>query len=298
MSWATVIVALPLAAAVVLLFAGRRLRGSSAGWLASIAVAASFLASAAALFDLLSKPTQHRTIVKALYHWIAAGSFHVDLALRADPLSIVMALTVTGVGALIFVYSIGYIANDARYARYFAQVSLFVFFMLLLVLANNFLVLYIGWEGVGLCSYLLIGHWFAKKSAADAAKKAFIVTRVGDAAFLIGIILIFVHVGSLDFDVVFRAAPGLANGTATVVSLLLLAGAGGKSAQMPLHTWLPDAMEGPTPVSALIHAATMVTAGVYLIVRSHALFEASGSASTVVAVIGVATAVYAGLAAI
>jgi NADH-quinone oxidoreductase subunit L len=176
--------------------------------------------------------------------------------------------------------------------------NLFVFFMLMLVLANNFLVLYLGWEGVGLCSYLLIGFWFERKSAADAAKKAFITTRIGDSAFLIGIILIWLHFHSLDFGTVFRAAPGLANGTATVMSLLLFSGAVGKSAQLPLHVWLPDAMEGPTPVSALIHAATMVTAGVYLVVRAHPIFEQSGTALTIVALVGVITAIYAGLSAI
>jgi len=296
---ALVLIALfPLVAAVSLLLFGRRFPGSAAGWVASSGMLAAFVCSMITLLRLLDRPASGRTTVTTLYRWVATGTFHADMALRADPLSIVMALTVAGVATLIFVYSIGYMAGDDRYPRYFAYVSLFVFFMLLLVLANNFLVLYVGWEGVGLCSYLLIGHWFERKSAADAAKKAFIVTRVGDAAFLIGIVLIWVHVGSLDFDRVFAAAPALASGTATVISLLVLAGAVGKSAQMPLHTWLPDAMEGPTPVSALIHAATMVTAGVYLVVRSHALFEASGTASTVVALIGVITAIYAGLSAI
>jgi NADH-quinone oxidoreductase subunit L len=292
------IVLFPLTAGLILLVTGRRWPGSTAGWAATAGVAGSFVVAVLAAADLLTKPFHHRHMVTQLYRWIAAGSFHVDMALRADPLSILMALTVSGVAALIFVYSIGYMAGDRRYGRYFAYVSLFVFFMLLLVLANNFLVLYIGWEGVGLCSYLLIGHWFERKSAADAAKKAFIVTRIGDAAFLIGIIVIWTHFHTLNFEPIFRATSGLANGTATVISLLLLAGAVGKSAQMPLHTWLPDAMEGPTPVSALIHAATMVTAGVYLIVRTHVIFEASSTAPTIVATVGVVTAIYAGLAAI
>ncbi|HYT30193.1 MAG TPA: proton-conducting transporter membrane subunit, partial [Actinomycetota bacterium] len=275
---ALVLIALfPLVAAVSLLLFGRRFPGSAAGWVASSGMLAAFVCSMITLLRLLDRPASGRTTVTTLYRWVATGTFHADMALRADPLSIVMALTVAGVATLIFVYSIGYMAGDDRYPRYFAYVSLFVFFMLLLVLANNFLVLYVGWEGVGLCSYLLIGHWFERKSAADAAKKAFIVTRVGDAAFLIGIVLIWVHVGSLDFDRVFAAAPALASGTATVISLLVLAGAVGKSAQMPLHTWLPDAMEGPTPVSALIHAATMVTAGVYMVARlSHLYVSAPG----------------------
>jgi NADH-quinone oxidoreductase subunit L len=188
--------------------------------------------------------------------------------------------------------------GDPRYGRFFAYLNLFAFFMLVLVLAENYLLLYVGWEGVGLCSYLLIGFWFERKSAADAAKKAFITTRVGDTAMMVGLALIVVHVGTLDFSSVLGSDAGLTKGAATAISLLLFAGAIGKSAQVPLHVWLPDAMEGPTPVSALIHAATMVTAGVYLVVRSHALFELSGTALTVVLVIGLVTAIYAATAAL
>jgi NADH-quinone oxidoreductase subunit L len=299
------VVALPLAAAVVLLLTGRRWRGATAGWLATGAVAAAFGLALAVLFDMLSKPATEslasgagRLRVTRLYEWFSVGTFHVDVALRADPLSAVMILVVTGVGALIFLYSIGYMHADPRFPRFFAYMSLFVFFMLLLVLADNFLLLYVGWEGVGLCSYLLIGYWFERPSAAAAAKKAFVVTRVGDAALLIGIVFIWVKTHSLAFDAVFAAVRGLPQGTATVIALLLLAGAAGKSAQLPLHTWLPDAMEGPTPVSALIHAATMVTAGVYLVVRAAPIFDASVTANTVVAVIGVATALYAALSAV
>jgi NADH-quinone oxidoreductase subunit L len=290
--------AIPLAIAVLLLLTGRQWPGRSAGWLASLGVLASFVVGVAVMLPLNAKPAPQRHFVKYLYQWVVSGTFRADVSLRVDPLSMVMVLVVTGVGCLILFYSIGYMRDDPRFARYFAYKSLFVAFMLTLVLAQNYLLLYVGWEGVGLCSYLLIGFWFDRKAAADAAKKAFIVTRVGDAAFLIGIVLIWVRTGSLDFDRVFQAAPGLAHGTVTVIALLLLAGASGKSAQMPLHTWLPDAMEGPTPTSALIHAATMVTAGVYLIVRSQALFQASGTASTVVALVGVITAVYAGLSAV
>jgi NADH-quinone oxidoreductase subunit L len=296
----TVIPLLPLAAAVVLLLSGRRWPGRSAGWLACAAVLGSLIASLVVLGRLLGEPSAERQMVEGLYQWIAAGGFTVDVAFRADPLSTVMALTVTGVGALIFIYSVGYMDGDVRYARFFAYLSLFVFFMLVLVLAQNFLLLYVGWEGVGLCSYLLIGHWFERPAAAAAAKKAFIVTRVGDAAFLIGIVLLWTHFHSLDFDVVFRSAGAAAftTGSATVIALLFLAGAAGKSAQLPLHTWLPDAMEGPTPVSALIHAATMVTAGVYLVVRSEPIFARSPAAGTTVAVLGVVTSIYAGLSAI
>ena len=295
MVWA--ILFIPLGIGVVLLLTGKRWPGRSAGWLASIGVLASFLLAAIQTAQLTSRPADARLMVKTLYQWIPVGSFRVDLALRVDPLSMIMTLVVTGVGSLILFYSIGYMQDDPRFARYFAYKSLFVAFMLTLVLGANYLVLYIGWEGVGLASYLLIGFWFERPSAAAAAKKAFIVTRIGDAAFLIGIILIWARVGSLDFSVVFAKAPALANGTATVIALLLLAGACGKSAQLPLHTWLPDAMEGPTPTSALIHAATMVTAGVYLIVRSHVVFEASSTALDWVTIVGIVTAIYAGFAA-
>jgi NADH-quinone oxidoreductase subunit L len=285
--------ALPLAGAIVNLFGGKRL-GRNAGMLASGLVIASFAVAAAAVLGLLAQPPDGRLIVQHLFEWISVGSFHVGADLRLDAVSATMILVVTGVGALIHVYSIGYMANDPRAGRFFAYLNLFVFFMLMLVLAENYLLLYLGWEGVGLCSYLLIGFWFEKKENAEAAKKAFITTRIGDSAMMVGIALIAFKLGSLDFDTVFRSAPfALSGGAATAIALLLFAGAIGKSAQVPLHVWLPDAMAGPTPVSALIHAATMVTAGVYLVVRSHALFEVSGAALTVVLVVGLVTALFA-----
>ena len=290
--------ALPLAGAAVNLFLGRRL-GRNAGWLATALVGLAFAVSIGALLDLLALGAEERIHVTRLYDWITAGSFSVDVAFRVDPLSITMALVVTGVGALIHLYAIGYMDQDPRIGTFFAYLNLFVFFMLVLVLADNYLLLFVGWEGVGLCSYLLIGFWYERPAASSAAKKAFVTTRIGDAGMLLGIVLIFVHLGSLDFGVVFGEAAGeLSQGAATALSLLLLAGAIGKSAQLPLHVWLPDAMEGPTPVSALIHAATMVTAGVYLVVRSHVLFELSGTALTVVLVIGLISALYAALASI
>jgi NADH-quinone oxidoreductase subunit L len=288
---------LPLAGATVNLFAGRRL-GKRAGWVASAAIAAGFVVAVLVLLDLLALPGEERTHAVELLEWISAGSFTVDWTLRVDPLAITMALVVTGVGTLIHLYAVGYMEHDPRVGRFFAYFNLFAFFMLMLVLADNYLVLFLGWEGVGLCSYLLIGFWYERPVAASAAKKAFITTRIGDAGMLLGLVLIWVHTGSLDFDTVFGAADGLSNAVATAISLLLLAGAVGKSAQLPLHVWLPDAMEGPTPVSALIHAATMVTAGVYLVVRSHALFEASDVALPVVLVIGLVSALYAALASI
>jgi NADH-quinone oxidoreductase subunit L len=282
----------PLAGAVFLLLLGRRV-GRGAGAIATLMMAASFVTGLVAFVQVSHQTAGHRTFVKPLYEWIASGNFHVAIDLRIDSLSLVMVLVVTGVGALIHLYSVGYMHGDPRYPRYFAYLNLFAFSMLVLVLANNFLVLYAGWELVGLCSYLLIGFWFERKSAAGAAKKAFITNRVGDFGFAIGIVLIFVSVGSLDYDKVFGAASALGHGTATAIALLLFAGACGKSAQIPLHVWLPDAMEGPTPVSALIHAATMVTAGVYMVARAHVFFDASSSAGDVVAWIGIATALMA-----
>jgi NADH-quinone oxidoreductase subunit L len=290
--------ALPLAGATINLFFGRRL-GRRAGWLASGLLAISFAIAMVLFVAMLGLAADGRLFVQHLFDWISVGSFRVGADLRLDPVSVTMILVVTGVGTLIHIYSIGYMANDPRFGRFFAYLNLFAFFMLVLVLAENYLALYVGWEGVGLCSYLLIGFWFERPSAASAAKKAFITTRIGDTAMLIGLALIVVHFGTLDFTAVLGpAAHGLTKGAATAIALLLLAGAAGKSAQIPLHVWLPDAMEGPTPVSALIHAATMVTAGVYLCVRSHVFFEQSGTALTVVLVIGLVTAVYAASAAL
>ncbi len=235
----------------------------------------------------------HETFVGPLWEWIVAGTFRAPVTLQLDQLSAVMLLVVTGVGFLIHVYSIGYMHEDADYPRFFTYMNLFVFSMVMLVLAGNFLLLYVFWEAVGLCSYLLIGFWYTRESAANAGKKAFIVNRVGDFGFGLGVMLIWTTLGTLDYTEVFARAPTLAVGTATAISLLLFLGACGKSAQLPLHTWLPDAMEGPTPVSALIHAATMVTAGVYMVARAHALFERSGVALDVVAWVGVLTAVFA-----
>ena len=296
--------ALPFAGAVVNFFFGRRL-GRRSGVIASVAVGLSFVVSLVLLVQLIGYDSEERVFVQHLWTWVQSGSLDVGINLRIDPLSMVMILVVTGVSTLIHVYSIGYMEGDVREPRFFGELNLFVFFMLMLVLGDNFLVLYLGWEGVGLCSYLLIGHYFEKPSAAAAAKKAFIVTRVGDAAMLVGVVLIFVTFGSLNFGetLVNPAQLGFlpeipSQATYTAISLLLLAGAVGKSAQIPLQTWLADAMEGPTPVSALIHAATMVTAGVYLVVRTHVFFEISETALTVVLVIGLLTAIYAATSAL
>ena len=290
--------ALPLAGAAINLFAGRRL-GTIAGWIGSLTVIGSFVIAAAAVVELVGRPAEDRLVVQYLFDWIGVGRFTVGADLRLDALSATMILVVTGVGALIHVYSMGYMAGDARYARFFAYMNLFVFFMLMLVLGENYLVLYLGWEGVGLCSYLLIGFWFDKPENAEAAKKAFVTTRIGDSLMFVGLALIVAQFHTLDFQTIFGSAGSvLTSGVATAIALLLLAGAVGKSAQIPLHVWLPDAMAGPTPVSALIHAATMVTAGVYLIVRSHVLFELSPIALDVVAWIGIVTVLYAGTCAL
>ena len=297
-------IVIPLLAAGVNMLAGSRFgqkAGQRAGWFATAAMTASFVVALGALLQLLSLPAEERTQVVTVAEWIRAGAASVSLDLRVDPLSITMAMVVTGVGSLIHLYAIGYMEHDPRPWRFFGYTNLFCAFMLALVLANDFLLLYLGWEGVGLCSYLLIGFWSDRPEAARAAKKAFITTRIGDVALMLGLFVMFVHFGSFDFDTVLGhegSLPEIATGTATAISLLLLGGAVGKSAQLPLHVWLPDAMAGPTPVSALIHAATMVTAGVYLVVRAHVLFEISGVALTAVAVVGLAGALYAGLASI
>jgi NADH-quinone oxidoreductase subunit L len=290
--------AMPLAAAILNLFLGRRL-GKLVGVVASVVVGLAFLLSVISAFEVLRYSSAARVVTAHLFDWISVGRFSVGVDLRLDALSATMILIVTGVGTLIHVYAIGYMEDDPRYGRFFAYLNLFVFFMLLLVLADNYGLLYVGWEGVGLCSYLLIGFWFEKTENASAAKKAFVTTRIGDTAMLVGLALIVSKFGTLDFDAVLGAPGGtIAKGSATAISLLLFAGAIGKSAQVPLHGWLPDAMAGPTPVSALIHAATMVTAGVYLVVRSAPLFELSGVALTVVLVVGLVTALFAATCAI
>jgi NADH-quinone oxidoreductase subunit L len=266
--------------------------------LATVLLAASFGIAVAAFFELLGRDAASRTAILRGYEWFLSGNLRVAVDLRWDQLSATLALVVTGVGSLIHLYSIGYMRDDQRRGSYFAWLNLFAAAMLTLVLAQNFLVMFLGWEGVGLCSYLLIGFWFTRPEVPAAAKKAFIANRIGDIGFLLAMFLIFAKFGSLDFDRVFGGVSGLAGGAATAIALLLFLACTGKSAQIPLFVWLPDAMAGPTPVSALIHAATMVTAGVFLVARTHVLFEASSSAQTVVVVIGAATALVAAIVAI
>jgi len=284
----------PLLGVIVNGFWGARLGRSAVRWLGPGVVLLSFLTALIPLLDLFRSPDQFE-LYSHLFTWIAVGEFQAKASLLLDPLSLVMGLVVTGVGFLIHVYSTSYMAEDERFARFFTLLNLFVFSMLILVLADNFMLLFVGWELVGFCSYMLIGFWFERPSAADAGKKAFIVNRVGDFGFALGVFLIFSTFGSLAFADVLKVetVASVAPGTVTAIALLLFVGAVGKSAQIPLYVWLPDAMEGPTPVSALIHAATMVTAGVYMIARTNALFGASEMASSIVAWIGVLTAFFA-----
>jgi NADH-quinone oxidoreductase subunit L len=286
---------LPLAGAAINGYFGRR---SSKRAISIIALGFCGAAFALALFLAAGFSSASAPYYFNLAHWLRSGSFQVDFSFYLDQLSLVMLLVVTGVGFLIHIYSVGYMWDDDGYYRFMSYMNLFMFFMLTLVLAKNYLVMFIGWEGVGLASYLLIGFWFTKDSAAAAGKKAFIVNRIGDFGFLIALFLMIKHFGSLDFTHVFAAVPTLPTETAgagllTAIGLLLMVGAAGKSAQIPLYVWLPDAMEGPTPVSALIHAATMVTAGVYMVARSSAIFERAPMAMMVVAIVGTLTALFA-----
>jgi NADH-quinone oxidoreductase subunit L len=286
----------PLVGVILNGLLGSKLPRKMVGLIACGALGLSFLLSITSFFSLLKLPPEHRVLEKIIYTWISSGTFRAEVGFQLDPLSAVMILVVSGVGFLIHIYSIGYMHGDRGYARYFTYLNLFASFMLILVLANNFLLMFVGWEGVGLCSYLLIGFWYERKSAADAGKKAFIVNRIGDFGFILGIMLIFSTFGTVDFTEVFQLAPEkftVGAFTITAITLLLFVGATGKSAQLPLYTWLPDAMEGPTPVSALIHAATMVTAGVYMVARCHALFLLAPISLTIVAIIGAVTAIFA-----
>src|SRR5262245_58046914 len=291
-----IIPALPLAAVMLNLLIGDRLGKRGTAVLACGSVLVAFGFAVRAVLHLAGLPEAERHVVEFAWTWMRVGDFSADVSFLLDPLSSVMVLVVTGVGSLIHVYATGYMSHDPSFRRFFLYLNLFMFAMLTLVLADNYLLLFVGWEGVGLCSYLLIGFWYERPSAAEAGKKAFIVNRIGDFGFMLGAFMLIASTGSLSFDRVFATAPHVfaAGGAAiTLATLLMFLGATGKSAQIPLFTWLPDAMEGPTPVSALIHAATMVTAGVYMVARSHVLFQLSPVTMEVVAVIGAATALMA-----
>ncbi|TKB95783.1 NADH-quinone oxidoreductase subunit L [Pedobacter cryophilus] len=266
------------------------------GSIASLAVLASFGVSLGIFFEFNAT----EPVIINLFDWIKVGGIDIPFSFQIDQLSILMLLIITGIGSLIHIYSVGYMSHDAGFGKFFAYLNLFVFFMLLLVLGSNYVIMFIGWEGVGLCSYLLIGFWYTNANYADAAKKAFIMNRIGDLGFLLGVFLIISTFGSVSFAEIFPKAAGMISGdaTLTLITILLFIGAIGKSAQLPLFTWLPDAMAGPTPVSALIHAATMVTAGIYMIARSNILFTLSPVTMSIIAVIGLATAIIAAIIAL
>jgi NADH-quinone oxidoreductase subunit L len=283
---------------VLITLSGTRISRRVAGYLSTLSVAVSFVAAVVAFFALHGRGEEDRVVTSEAWTWLAAGDFRVPLDILIDPLSVFMMLVVAGVGSLIVGYSIGYMDGDDEERRYFAYMALFVFSMLLLVEAGNLLILLVGWGLVGLSSYLLIGFWHERPTAVAAAKKAFVMNAVGDATFALALFLLIQHTGSLDFEQVFSQAPTFGGWTANLVALGLLGGAVAKSAQLPLHTWLPDAMEGPTPVSALIHAATMVTAGVYLICRTAPLFEVAPKVLELAAGLGAITLVLAGLIAL
>jgi NADH-quinone oxidoreductase subunit L len=288
--------ALPLAGALLLVVFGGRIGEPRAGWLATLATASSFVVTVLVHFDLLGSPAEERSHVVRLFSWIGVGALQVDLAFLVDPLSITMALFVTGIGSLIHLYAVGYMHGDPKFAKFFLYLNLFVFSMLALVLGENLLVTFLGWEGVGACSYFLISFWHTRESAAVAGKKAFVTNRIGDWGVMTAMFVAFSAVGSVSYAAINEAAhENLMSQTATsAIAVLLLVGACGKSAQLPLYFWLPDAMEGPTPVSALIHAATMVTAGVFLMTRVSPVLAASyGWVPDTIAVVGAATALFA-----
>ncbi len=300
-SLAPFIVLIPFVGFLVNGLLGRKIKNETVvGGIGTAAVALSFVIAVAILVEMTGLPAAERSKIVSVFQWIAAGSFSVDLSFQVDQLSIVMTLIVTGVGSLIHLYSIGYMHGDPGFWRFFSYLNLFIFAMLMLVLADNYLLMFLGWEGVGLCSYLLIGFWydrnFEKGTTADAAKKAFIVNRIGDFGFLLAMFLIVGTFGSLNYSTVFTQAGLMERGTDVVfwITLLMFIGATGKSAQIPLYVWLPDAMAGPTPVSALIHAATMVTAGIYMVARSSILYALSPDTMEIVAVVGLLTAFFAG----
>src|SRR6476620_247954 len=289
-SIAWLLVVVPAASAAILLLGGKYVNRWG-HWLGALVPAALFVYSVALFFSV--KAESNREVSLQLYKWITVGSFQVNVGFLIDPHALVFVLLITGVGGLIHIYSLGYMEHDEGRRRFFGQFNLFIAAMLLLVLADNYLVLYVGWEGVGLASYLLIGFYYNRPTAATAAKKAFIANRVGDVGLSIGIMIMFAYFGTTSFAGVFAIMTGASTGVATALGFMLLLGACGKSGQFPLYVWLPDAMEGPTPVSALLHAATMVTAGVYMVTRSSANFTLTPLVLTIVASVGAFTAIFA-----
>src|SRR3954452_14602190 len=300
-TWGWLILAFPLAGCIIIALGWRVWPGRTAGWLGSLAIALAFASSIGAFLSLLSKDPEHRQVVSNAFDYINIAGLHVKLGILVDPLSVLMCLVVSGVSTLIHLYSVAYMDSDRGYVRFFSYLNFFVFSMLLLVLAANFVILIVGWALVGAASYLLISFWYRRATATHAGIKAFVINVIGDVGLVIAAFLLLDKTGSLDYAGVFQATDNVFrvnDGTLVAACLLILVGAFAKSAQLPLHTWLPDAMEGPTPVSALIHAATMVTAGVYLIARMHPLFEMAPAAAEVSAIIGAATLLFAATVAV
>ncbi len=290
------VLAFPLAGSLIVAFGWRTLPGRAAGWIASAAIGLAFLSSVGALIALLDHPAEERQLVSTLYDYGSAAGLEIELNILVDPLSVLMCLIVSGVSTLIHLYSVAYMTSDSGFARFFSYLNFFVFSMLLLVLAGNFVLLTVGWAFVGFASYALISFWYRRGTATTAGMKAFVINVIGDIGLVLAAFLLFRELGTFDYLEVFEEAPGAFSpdeGSVVAICLLLCVGAFAKSAQLPLHTWLPDAMEGPTPVSALIHAATMVTAGVYLIARAHPLFELAPTAADIAAFVGLATLVFA-----
>src|SRR4051812_45785672 len=295
-TWGWLVLAFPLAGLLVNAFGWRVMSGRTAGWIGTAAIGLAFACSIGALITLLGHTESDREITSSLWTYASAAGLDIKLGILVDPLSVFMCLVVTGVSALIHLYSVAYLDSDRGYARYFAYLNFFVFSMLLLVLAGNFVLLIVGWAFVGFASYALISFWYRRNTATRAGMKAFVINVIGDVALVLAAIFIFRDLGSFDYLQVFSAAPhefSTNQGVVIAICLLICVGAFAKSAQLPLHTWLPDAMEGPTPVSALIHAATMVTAGVYLIARTHPLFVLAPTAADIAAFTGLATLIFA-----
>jgi len=288
--------ALPLAGFLVLLLAGPSLGEPRSGWLATAMSVSSFAITVVVFIGLLGRDAENRVFEQVLFDWLSLGNLTVEAGFLVDPLSITMALFVTGVGSLIHLYAVGYMHGDPKYSKFFLYLNLFLFSMLVLVFGNNLVLTFLGWEGVGVCSYFLISFWHTRESAAVAGKKAFVTNRVGDWGFMIAVFLVWSALGTVTYTDIFESAGALSNSTATAISLLLLVAAAGKSAQLPLYVWLPDAMEGPTPVSAMVHAATMVTSGIYLLVRMN--YVLTKDALWVIAIVGAATALFAALVAV
>src|SRR4051794_17336898 len=295
-AWAWLVLAFPLAGCLVNAFGWRVLRGKTAGWIGTIAIGLALVCAIAALIALQDHAASDRSLTSSLWTYASAAGLDIKLGILVDPLSVFMILVVTGVSTLIHLYSVAYLDSDRGYARYFSYLNFFVFSMLLLVLAGNFVLLIVGWAFVGFASYALISFWYRRNTATKAGMKAFVINVIGDVGLVLAALFIFRDLGTFDYLAVFQAAPqhfSPNQGVVIAICMLICVGAFAKSAQLPLHTWLPDAMEGPTPVSALIHAATMVTAGVYLIARMHPLFVLAPTAADISAFIGLATLIFA-----